>query len=125
MEQLPRHRQQLYVTYGPNGTTPLIPDAQPAGAAINLGNIDASGATGFVQIINPNAYAVDVSNYQLQGPVTAKLRPGLLLVLRGCAAEQSTAVAAGSNGARVLLRACSCGPQMMSAVWEYVVPNDV
>ena len=78
-EQLPTRKQQLYETYGPVGPTPLIPEAQPAAVRLLLGR---SGAlvTGkqqqFVEVVNPNDFAVDVSGWTVSGDIAMTLAPG-------------------------------------------------
>ena len=77
-EQLPPRKQQLYETYGRTGPTPLIPDAQPASARLALGRpgAQASQAQQFVEIVNPNAFAVDVTGWTVTGDVSMTLAPG-------------------------------------------------
>ena len=79
-EQLPPRKQQLYDTYGPTGSTPLIPDAQPATVSLVLGRTGGSASTPqqFVEIVNPNDFAVDVSGWGVSGDITANLTQGLL-----------------------------------------------
>ncbi|KAK9812205.1 hypothetical protein WJX73_004025 [Symbiochloris irregularis] len=80
-EQLPQRKQQLYGTYGPNGSIPLIPEAQSPTVTLGLGRTQSSGnpAQQFVEITNTNAAAVDVSSWQVSGAVTATLQPGTVI----------------------------------------------
>jgi hypothetical protein len=73
---LPERRRQLYGGLAPGADE--IPDAQPAGAVVNFGHIDTSPAGGnldeqYIQLNNPNYYAVDISGWSLsvgQEPTT-------------------------------------------------------
>ena len=63
----------------------LIPNAQPANPAINFGNFDYNPASGnqdeeYVQLINPNSYAVDISGWKLAGGVEHTFLPGTVIV---------------------------------------------
>lgn len=67
---LPTRREQLYITWGD-----LLPDAEPASPSIGFGQIVANPVSGnqdeeFIEITNPNSWAVDVSNWQLSGGVS-------------------------------------------------------
>ena len=77
-QQLPPRKDQLYNQYGPSGPTPLIPDAQPANAALNIGRVSSTAPTDqkFMEVLNPNPFAVDVSGYKLSGPVQLTLATG-------------------------------------------------
>jgi hypothetical protein len=77
-EQVPIRQRQLYDTYGPKGSIPLIPDAQPSSFQLTLGRLEP-GAAGFVEVRNPNDFAVDVSNYALRGAVTFTFAPGTVI----------------------------------------------
>lgn len=63
-------RVHLFNTHGPSGDG-LIPAAQPTNAVINFGAIEHSPASGlqdeeYIELVNPNAYAVDISGWRLQ-----------------------------------------------------------
>ena len=77
-QQLPPRKDQLYNQYGPSGSTPLIPDAQPANAALKFGRLDSTAPADqkFVEVLNPNPFAVDVSGYRLSGPAQYTLATG-------------------------------------------------
>ncbi|KAL4425867.1 hypothetical protein ABPG75_009883 [Micractinium tetrahymenae] len=77
-EQLPIRKQQLYETYGSQGPIPLIPDALPGSFQLTLGALQP-GPAGFVEVQNPNGYAVDVSGYRLQGAVQFAFAPGTVI----------------------------------------------
>lgn len=78
-DQLPERKGQLYNTYGPGGAIPLIPAAQSGSPPLSIQTVDTSDGSGqFVQILNGNAVAVDVSGYKLQGSTSITLRPGLI-----------------------------------------------
>ena len=74
-EQLPIRKEQLYGTYGPGGTIPLIPDAQPSSVSLSFGAFDPV-SNGYLEIANANAFAVDISDWQLSGPVTFTFAKG-------------------------------------------------
>src|SRR4051812_48493412 len=64
-QQLPQRKSQLYNTYGPGGPIPLIPAAQQPQAPLVFGRVDASSGSGsYVELVNNNQFAVDVSNWQ-------------------------------------------------------------
>ncbi len=76
-DQLPERKGQLYSTYGPGGTIPLIPEAQSGSPPLSIQTLDTSDGSGqYVQIFNGNSVAVDVSGYKLQGSTSMTLQPG-------------------------------------------------
>ena len=76
-DQLPERKSQLYNTYGPGGSIPLIPAAQSGSPPLTIKTVDTSdGAGQYVQIFNGNPVAVDVSGYKLQGSTSITLRQG-------------------------------------------------
>jgi hypothetical protein len=82
-QYLPARRRFLYNTQtGNNGAR--IATAQPADAIINFGAIDFNPASGnqaqeYIELINTNTYAVDISGWQLAGDVTYTFQPGVVL----------------------------------------------
>ena len=50
-------------------------DAQPSSFQLSLGRLQP-GASGFVEVLNPNSFAVDVSGYALRGAVSFEFAPG-------------------------------------------------
>jgi hypothetical protein len=74
-EQMPIRRDQLFNQYGPNGPVPLIPGPEPAALPLSLGQL-AAGPDGSVEVVNPNAIAMDLSGYQLRGAVQFTFAPG-------------------------------------------------
>lgn len=65
-----------------------IPNAQPADAAIAFGHCEFNPASGnqdeeYIELINPNAYAVDISGWQFTGGVEHTFLPGTVLVSGG------------------------------------------
>ncbi|KAK9829605.1 hypothetical protein WJX72_006837 [[Myrmecia] bisecta] len=79
-DQLPVRQNQLCNTYGPDGAIPLIPDAQPKAAPLTFGQVEASSGLGsYIEIINPNTFAVDVSGWMLSGTVKFTLVPGTVI----------------------------------------------
>jgi hypothetical protein len=84
-------RLHLYQTHGP--PTGIIPGSQGP-VALGFGTIEASPvsgnpAEGFIEIVNCNAFAVDVSGWQLTGGVDFDFPPGTVI-----AAQDSLHVAA-------------------------------
>jgi hypothetical protein len=82
---LPTRRDQLFNLYGPGGATPLIPGAQPSHPAIQFGTIEFFPASGnqdeeYVQLTNPNTYAVDISGWKLAGGVNHVFKPGTVII---------------------------------------------
>ena len=93
-EQLAIRKEQLYGKYGPGGDTPLIPDAQPGGAALSVASA-AAGASGYVQIANDADVAIDVSGWKLNGGgISFTFVPGTVIP-----AKDSIYVAASSVAA--------------------------
>jgi hypothetical protein len=65
---LPERRRQLF--YHLTSGTNELPDAQPDGTLINFGAIETSPADGnldeqYIELINPNGFAVDISGWTL------------------------------------------------------------
>ncbi|MCU0915114.1 MAG: lamin tail domain-containing protein [Planctomycetes bacterium] len=91
----PTRRTQLYVDHNVNNkrNPPLggnagIPDAQPADATLAFGACDYDPVSGnqdeeFLELINPNSYAVDLSGWELAGGVEHTFLPGTVLVAGG------------------------------------------
>ena len=91
----PTRRIQLYidhninnVTSSPAGGNAGIPDSQPVNATINFGNFEYNPASGnqneeYIQLINPNSYAVDISGWKLTGGVEHTFLPGTVIVAGG------------------------------------------
>lgn len=73
-DQLPQRKAQLYNTYGPGGSQPLISAAQAGSPPLSIAAVDS--ANQFVQILNNNPDAVDVSDYKLTGSTSITLRAG-------------------------------------------------
>ncbi len=65
-------RNQLYGIYGPDGSEPILPTAQIAAPSLTIGAIEFNPASGnqdeeYVQVWNPNAFAVDISGWTVEG----------------------------------------------------------
>ena len=80
---LPNRRTALFNTYGPAGSG-LIPDPQPTDAIIDFGQIESNPASGnqdeeFVELTNPNNYAVDMSGWTISGGIEMILPPGTVV----------------------------------------------
>jgi len=91
----PPRRVQLYVDHSIHNTTnpPVggnagIPDSQPADAAVRFGSYDSNPASAdqdqeYVELINPNDYAVDLSGWKLTGGVEHEFPPGTVIISGG------------------------------------------
>jgi hypothetical protein len=72
----------------PPGGNAGIPDAQPAHPVIRFGAYEYNPPSGnqdeeYIELVNPNAYAVDLSGWQLTGGVEHVFRPGTVLIAGG------------------------------------------
>lgn len=61
-----------------------IPDSQPVHPPIQIGAIDINPVSAnqdqeFIEIVNPNSYAVDLSGWRVEGAVEHTFRPGTVL----------------------------------------------
>jgi hypothetical protein len=66
----------------------LIPNAQPANPAINFGSFEYNPASSnqdeeYIQLTNPNTYAVDISGWKLTGGIEHTFLPGTVIVAGG------------------------------------------
>jgi hypothetical protein len=79
-EQLPIRKEQLFNKYSVGGDTPLIPSSQSTDASsVSIGSV-AGGSNGYIQVVNNNDYAVDVSGWSLNGSgVSFKFIPGTVI----------------------------------------------
>jgi hypothetical protein len=76
-------RTHLYETLGPKGSG-VIPSSQPATAAVQFGDVgfvsqDQDPDQEYLTLVNRNAYAVDLSNWSLEGAVQYTFQPGVVL----------------------------------------------
>jgi hypothetical protein len=87
--KFPGRRTALYVTYAAtnlaSGINALIPESQPTNVVISLGSIEFNPASGnqdeeFIQLLNTNAIAVDISGWQLGGAVSHTFKPGTVIL---------------------------------------------
>jgi hypothetical protein len=91
----PTRRVQLYVDHNvnnpasqPPGGNAGIPDAQPASPVIQFGAFEYNPPSGnqdeeYIELTNPNSYAVDLSGWQLAGGVEHTFPPGTVLIAGG------------------------------------------
>jgi len=81
-------RTFLFVTHNV-GSGGMIPDSQPASPAIDIDpNVEYNPASAnqdeeYIRLINPNAYAVDISGYELTDAVRFTFRPGTVIIAGG------------------------------------------
>ncbi|EFJ42738.1 hypothetical protein VOLCADRAFT_119316 [Volvox carteri f. nagariensis] len=86
-EFLPVRKEQLLgALYGPKGRRPLLPEAQPAQVSLRIARFvtaesgtTGGDASGFLEVANPNQFAVDVSGWRLEGPATFTFPPGTVI----------------------------------------------
>lgn len=87
--QFPGRRTALYVTYaatnGASGLNALIPESQPTSLFLGIGVIEFNPASGnqdeeYVQIVNTNRIAVDISGWKLGGGVSHIFEPGTVIL---------------------------------------------
>ncbi|MFP6873784.1 MAG: lamin tail domain-containing protein, partial [Verrucomicrobiales bacterium] len=88
---LPARRNALFTTYGPPGLG-LVPETQPADPTVNFGEIEFNPASGnqdqeFIELVNPNTFAVDLSGWRMEGGVNFTFPPGAVIPAAG--AERS------------------------------------
>jgi hypothetical protein len=90
-------RNHLFVTHNvdnvasyniPNSYSAEIPNVQPPNPTINLGDYDYNPVSGnqdeeYIQLINPNSYAVEISGWKLSGGVEHEFLPGTVIVAGG------------------------------------------
>jgi hypothetical protein len=86
---------QLYVDHNidnktsqPVGGNAGIPNAQPAQVPLTFGDFDFDPASGdqdeeYVEIVNPNGYAVDISGWRLERGIEHTFVPGTVIVAGG------------------------------------------
>ena len=83
---LPERRNQLFNRLAQNSSD--IPDAQPPGTVVNFGNIDVNPSSGnqdeeYVQLVNGNAFAVDISNWTITGGIEHTFKGGTVIPANG------------------------------------------
>ena len=76
-DYLERRRQYLF-------SHSQLPASQPANPSIRLGGVDAFPVSGdqdqeYIELVNPNSYAVDISGWQLTGAVEFTFAPGTVI----------------------------------------------
>jgi hypothetical protein len=90
-EYLAERRQHLYVTHSissPGPDNADIPNAQVGNPTIEFGVIEHSPASGiqdqeFVQLVNSNTTAVDISNWRIEGGIEYTFRAGTVIPAGG------------------------------------------
>ena len=84
-------RTHLFVNHSTNTSYPDfagIPSSQPANAVINFGVVEYNPASGdqeqeFIELRNPNSYAVDLSGWTISGGIDHVLTPGTVIPANG------------------------------------------
>ena len=85
---LPLRRIHLFRTHqATNSSYPqcaLLPAATPSDAAILFGDLEANPASGlqseeYIQLLNTNLYAVDLSGWKIAGDVEHRFQPGVVM----------------------------------------------
>lgn len=85
-EQLPTRRAQLYELYGPGGVVELIPDEQPSSPDMDIVRVDVTPENPmeqYIEIRNPNGFAVDLTGWRLIGSTVYIFPPGAVVVAGG------------------------------------------
>ena len=91
-EYLAERRQHLYVSHSINNPgfpdNAKIPNAQVGNPNIQFGQIEVNPASGnqnqeFVQLVNPNTTAVDISNWRIEGGIRHTFTPGTVIPAGG------------------------------------------
>ncbi len=87
---LPTRRTDLYVTYAATNTAAaatnrLVPLAQLPNVAIQIGEIEFNPASGnqaqeYIQLVNNNPFAVDVSGWKIDGAVQHTMKAGTVIL---------------------------------------------
>lgn len=84
--QLPERRAQLLERYGPSGQG-LVPHPQSQGLSIEIGAIDVKPTDAptaeFIELLNLNDEAVDISGWKLTDAVAFVFPPGTVIPKRG------------------------------------------
>ena len=84
-QYLPVRRTHLYVNHLHGSTWPDdpagIPDAQPEQVTLQIGTVEVAPASGnrdeaYIQILNPNAFAADITGWRLAGDDVSHTFPG-------------------------------------------------
>ncbi len=106
---LPGRRNFLFNSSTATLNGDSIPAAQPTNALILIGSTDYNPVSGnpneqYVELRNTNAYAADVSDWQLRGSIEATLRPGTVIP-----AGKSLYVAANVNAFRARIASPHAG----------------
>jgi len=90
-------RTHLFVTHNVNNVaaykiagsySAAIPNTQPANPSIKFGAYDYNPASGnqdeeYIELTNPNIYAVDISGWQISGGIEHSFLPGTILIAGG------------------------------------------
>ena len=83
------HSVDRVANYNISGSySAAIPNAQPEDAVLAFGEVEFNPSSGsqdeeYIELINPNACAVDVSDWQLTGGIEYTFRPGTVIVAGG------------------------------------------
>jgi hypothetical protein len=85
---LPGRRAFLFTNPAATLEGERIPEPQPQDVSIEIGEIDSNPASGnqaeeFIELLNPNSMAVDISGWRLETPVRFVFRPGTVLPAGG------------------------------------------
>jgi hypothetical protein len=81
---LPGRRDFLFNSPDATVLSERIPDAQPPDITIQIGAVQPNPVSGrqaeeFIQLLNPNPFAVDISGWQIESPVRFTFRPGTVI----------------------------------------------
>lgn len=81
-ETLPIRKSQLYNMYGPGGSPELIPSEQK-NVIVNIGASGGNGPEAFLELLNPQETAVDLSGFKLDGAAQFTFAPGSVIPANG------------------------------------------
>lgn len=84
---LPARRRFLFNTLG-GGATPSIPASQPATAGVQIRGIDFNPTSEiqdqeYIEILNTNRFAIDISGWQVTESIAHTFRPGTVIPANG------------------------------------------
>ncbi|MBN1853145.1 MAG: lamin tail domain-containing protein [Pirellulales bacterium] len=80
----PERRNDLFNIYGPDGSTPLIPESQAGNPEIQFGVIQFNPSGGdqdqeYIELVNNHGVAIDISGWRIEGGVTMTFQPGTVI----------------------------------------------
>ena len=117
-----RRRNHLFVNHSVNNPgfpdNAGIPDAQGGNVALSIGAIDFNPASGdqdqeYIEIINNNSFAIDLTGWTVQGAITHSFAPGTII-----GAGQSLYITPKSSAFRARTAGPSGGQGLLVQQWD-------